>query len=119
MKVEMTAIDPVCHMTVDPTTAAGSYDYNGQTYYFCSIHCLEKFKRDPQSFLESSQAPSMMQPVSIGRAKPADRSDQANARTAVENTCPMHPEVRQDKPGSCPKCGMALEPVTVDNRRQK
>ncbi len=85
-----THIDPVCGMTVNPATAAGKHEYSGKTYYFCSTHCLHKFSADPESALHP---------------KP-----KAPAPTDVEYTCPMHPEVIQIGPGSCPKCGMALEP---------
>ena len=85
-----THIDPVCGMTVNPATAAGKHDHNSKTYYFCSPHCLHKFSADPESVLHP---------------KP-----KAPAPTDVEYTCPMHPEVVQIGPGSCPKCGMALEP---------
>ena len=86
-------IDPVCDMTVDPATAAGKFDYEGKTYYFCSTNCLRKFSADPQAYLNTSLQPQS--PQSGG----------------VEYTCPMDPEVRQMEPGACPKCGMALEPV--------
>ena len=88
--------DPVCGITVDPTNAAGSYDYNGKTYYFCNPSCLERFKADPQRYLGP--------PKAVIKAAGHDK---------VEYTCPMDPEVRQIGPGSCPKCGMALEPVNV------
>ena len=91
-------VDPVCGMTVDPARAAGHVDYRGQTYYFCGRGCVEKFRANPAEFI-----------------KP--RPEQARgAPTAVhtqEYTCPMHPQVRQIGPGSCPICGMALEPVTA------
>ncbi len=87
--------DPVCGMTVDPTSAAGSVDYQGHTYYFCSKGCAAKFQADPEKYLRPQPEPM---PV---------------ARAGVEYTCPMHPEIRQIGPGSCPKCGMALEPVSV------
>lgn len=90
-----TEIDPVCGMTVDPQHAAGSYEYQGKTYYFCNPHCLHRFREDPEKFLNKSSAP----PV---EAKPGQKY-----------TCPMHPEIVRDGPGSCPICGMALEPVTV------
>ncbi len=102
------AIDPVCGMTVDRESAAGSYEFNGQNYYFCSPHCLEKFRANPQSFLSP---PAPVQPVTIGirrHDKPSSASTDSR-----EYTCPMHPEVRQVGPGSCPKCGMALEPVSA------
>jgi len=87
-------IDPVCGMTVDPTTAAGSHEHQGTRYYFCSPSCLERFRADPESFL-----------------KP--RAEQAAASSDALYTCPMHPEVIQHGPGACPKCGMALEPMTI------
>jgi len=88
--------DPVCGMTVDPQRAAGSVVHQGQTYYFCSSGCVAKFQADPEKYLSSETAPEPMHPEAAG----------------VEYTCPMHPEVRQIGPGSCPKCGMALEPVS-------
>jgi Cu+-exporting ATPase len=87
-------IDPVCGMSVTPERAAGHHEYRGQTYYFCAKSCLERFRADPERFL-----------------KPAPATPPA--RTDVEYTCPMHPEVRQWGPGSCPKCGMALEPLAI------
>ena len=104
--------DPVCGMTVKPEAAAGSYEYNGETYYFCSTHCLTKFRENPALFLKKTQA-TVSQPVSI------QREPKLAAAVAQTYTCPMHPEVRQDKPGSCPKCGMALEPVNVTAPQQK
>ena len=102
------AIDPVCGMTVNPETAAGSFEFEGKQYFFCSRHCLEKFRENPQRFL-SPAAPT--QPVTIGIQRshkpPPPSKDQR------EYTCPMHPEIRQLRPGSCPKCGMALEPVSA------
>jgi P-type Cu+ transporter len=100
-------VDPVCGMTVNPDRAAGSHEYQGKTYYFCGTHCLHKFRGDPEQFLNQSTAPMVMQPIGIQR-----HPQPAVAAKAQTYTCPMHPEVRQDKPGSCSKCGMALEPVT-------
>jgi len=90
--------DPVCGMTVQPETAAGVSDHSGEKYYFCSDHCKKKFDADPEKFLNPGPAEDL----------PHD----------VEYTCPMHPEVVQIGPGSCPKCGMALEPkeITLDDR---
>ena len=111
---ESIAVDPVCGMTVNPDTAAGSFEYQGQTYYFCSTHCLNKFREDPARFLNKAKETMPSQPVGI-RQEPS-----TNATPVVQTyTCPMHPEVRQDKPGSCPKCGMALEPLTVNAPKQK
>jgi len=107
------SLDPVCGMTVNPSAAAGTHEYKGQAYYFCSTHCLNKFREDPEQFLHKPAEAMASQPVGIQRKpKPAEQ-------VAQTYTCPMHPEVRQDKPGSCPKCGMALEPLTVTAPQQK
>jgi Cu+-exporting ATPase len=89
-------IDPVCGMTVDPATAAGSYEYQGKTYYFCNPHCLHRFREDPERFLQKTSAVEAVE-----------------VKAGAKYTCPMHPEIIRDGPGSCPICGMALEPVTV------
>jgi P-type Cu+ transporter len=89
------AIDPVCGMTVDPQTAKYSSDYKGHLYYFCSAGCKTKFTGNPTNYLEVvARTP---EPVIAGAIY----------------TCPMHPQIRQIGPGSCPICGMALEPQTV------
>jgi Cu+-exporting ATPase len=90
-------IDPVCGMEVTPEDAAGSCQYQGQRFYFCNESCLEQFRANPQQFLA---------PLSDRITLPAANSD-------AIYTCPMDPEVRQHGPGACPKCGMALEPLTV------
>ncbi|HTM07109.1 MAG TPA: heavy metal translocating P-type ATPase [Verrucomicrobiae bacterium] len=89
-------IDPVCGMEVDEESAAGRYDYKGETYLFCNPHCLEQFKEEPEKFL-----------------KPADERAVEAAPPGAVYTCPMDPEVLQEGPGPCPKCGMALEPLAV------
>jgi Cu+-exporting ATPase len=119
-------------MTVDPATSAGSADFEGRTYFFCSAHCVRKFQADPRAFVgESTPAPPPasaeagytcpMHPE-VRQDRPGtcpkcgmglEPVDGAPAATKVEYTCPMHPEVVSDHPGSCPKCGMALEPRTV------
>ena len=91
------AIDPVCGMTVDPATAAGSAEYEGRTYYFCATSCLRKFRADPAAYIDPRPSAESARPQEM----------------AAEYTCPMHPEVVSDHPSSCPKCGMALEPRTV------
>ena len=88
-------IDPVCGMTVEPATAAGSTLNGGQTYYFCSSHCLDKFRANPVQFVASAAPGPPATQVAGGKY-----------------TCPMHSEVVSDGPGTCPKCGMALEPMT-------
>jgi P-type Cu+ transporter len=107
------AIDPVCSMTVDPEKAAGKYEHAGQTYYFCSTHCVEKFRSDPQRFLGPRQTLKAVQPISIGCAKSSGESGKEQISDLAVYTCPMHPEVRRHRAGVCPKCGMALEPLTV------
>src|SRR5437870_1736198 len=123
------AIDPVCGMTVDPAKAAGSADYAGKKYFFCSKHCLAKFQAEPVKYTKRAApepAPSgvtytcPMHPEVV-RVGPGSCPKCGMALVpmietaqpvAAEYTCPMHPEVRSDRPGSCPKCGMALELVT-------
>jgi P-type Cu+ transporter len=85
------AIDPVCGMRIDPHNAKHRADYQGRTYYFCSSGCRTRFVADPKKYLGERQA----EPVPEGAIY----------------TCPMHPEIQQVGPGSCPICGMALEPV--------
>jgi Cu+-exporting ATPase len=84
-------------MDVDPNRAAGKHEHGGQTYYFCSTHCLNRFAASPEAFL--ARAP--------GRTPgPPPAAKQPRAYT-----CPMHPEIVRDRPGPCPLCGMALEPM--------
>lgn len=85
--------DPVCGMEVKPQSAFHS-QYKGITYYFCGAHCKDKFSANPEQYV----------------AQPSPTSPQQAASGTIY-TCPMHPEVRQDYPGNCPKCGMTLEPV--------
>ncbi|MBN8961871.1 MAG: heavy metal translocating P-type ATPase [Rhizobiales bacterium] len=92
-------IDPVCGMRVDPTTRKHVFDHDHTTYHFCSAGCRTKFAADPQRYLD-----------------PKPQQDDVPEGTIY--TCPMHPEIRQVGPGSCPICGMALEPdvVTLDDQ---
>jgi Cu+-exporting ATPase len=96
-------IDPVCGMTVDPASAAGSVEHEGKKYYFCSTHCVHKFRADPERYLHPGAKPEAM-PVAPPAAPPGGK---------VEYICPMDPEIVRDRPGSCPKCGMALEPRMI------
>ena len=100
-------VDPICKMLVAPEAAAGSFEHKHQTFYFCSVHCLNKFKSNPDSFLSSVE--TVPQKIQLERII----SERADAKF----TCPMHPEISSDKPGNCPKCGMALEALqpTADN----
>ncbi|MGH7051115.1 MAG: heavy metal translocating P-type ATPase [Acetobacteraceae bacterium] len=86
--------DPVCGMTVDPATARHHAEHAGRTFFFCSAGCLEKFKAAPARYL-SDDVPA-----------PTGREPEGTIYT-----CPMHPEIRMDHPGTCPICGMALEPL--------
>jgi Cu+-exporting ATPase len=90
----MATKDPVCGMTVDEARAAGSAEYAGKRYYFCSKHCVARFQAEPAKYVAKATPPA---------ASPA--------QTVAKHTCPMHPEVVQVGPGSCPKCGMALVPI--------
>jgi P-type Cu+ transporter len=87
-------LDPVCGMRVNPATAKHRYRHNGQDYFFCSTRCRQRFEAEPEKFLAAKQP----EPV---------------APAGAIYTCPMHPQVRQVGPGSCPICGMALEPEQV------
>ncbi|MGR3670767.1 heavy metal translocating P-type ATPase [Sagittula sp.] len=89
----LTATDPVCGMEVDRASAAHMSKHAGQRHYFCSERCQSKFDADPESYLGDRPAPEAMP-------------------KGTQYTCPMHPEIVQDHPGDCPKCGMALEPMT-------
>ncbi len=103
-----TVKDPICGMDVDPARAAGSAERDGQTYYFCSRHCLEKFLSLKDKPLAVAQTPAP--PSGLGATgRPAAP---ATPKQAVLYACPMDPEVRRSAPGACPKCGMALEPMT-------
>ncbi len=88
-------VDPVCKMLVKPETAAGKSELRGETFYFCAAGCLNKFRQNPENFLNQT-APEPMTEKTEG----------------VEYTCPMHPEILKIGSGICPKCGMALEPKT-------
>jgi P-type Cu+ transporter len=85
-------LDPVCGMTVDPATSKHRFDYRGETFHFCSAGCCTKFAADPKKYLEKDSQPK------------------AEVPEGATYTCPMHPQIRQVGPGSCPICGMALEP---------
>ncbi|MBZ5736404.1 heavy metal translocating P-type ATPase [Nocardioides sp. TRM66260-LWL] len=131
--------DPVCGMSVDPTTATSTATFDGDTYHFCSPGCRAKFVADPGAYVAAapstpltshhhhhggtpgtqprSENVARAHPVDTGTARDAQPATAGAAEVAVgdstEWTCPMHPEIRRPGPGACPICGMALEPVTV------
>jgi len=129
--------DPVCGMDVDPATAKHKADHAGKTYYFCSNHCVEKFRAKPEAYLtpkpstplgttsQKTRASTatyvcpMCPEVQAAKPGPCPSCGMALepampiAATRTEYTCPMHPEIVREGPGFCPICGMALEPRTV------
>jgi Cu+-exporting ATPase len=91
-QAQPTSVDPVCGMTVNPGKAAATEEHGGQTYLFCGLGCAAKFRANPDHYLKPKQPSPAVSP-------------------AGEYTCPMHPEIVRPRPGPCPICGMALEPV--------
>jgi len=131
--------DPVCEMDVEPSTAAGSYEYKGTTYYFCCEACLERFRASPQDYIRAAKTKHKAAEAVPGadytcpmdqevhKPKPGvcpkcgmalEPTTVAAPQTKTQYVCPMHPEVVRDEPGTCPKCGMALEPRTVTLEEQ-
>src|SRR5262249_30277702 len=126
--------DPVCGMTVDPAKAkGGSFAHGGTTYYFCSPGCREKFASDPAGWLargprgmqnaaahgastlqivRKGTGPSPLAP-GIQHSAPITQHQTPSTPNSIEWTCPMHPEIVRSEAGSCPICGMALEPRTM------
>ncbi|MGH7801850.1 MAG: heavy metal translocating P-type ATPase [Thermodesulfobacteriota bacterium] len=130
--------DPVCGMNIDQESAAGSYEHEGKTYFFCNQQCLEKFKAEPAKYLtgapaithkESEPRLDDKENVYICPMDPEVRQQGLGScpkcgmaleplspvtpTTRIKYTCPMHPDIVRDEPGFCPICGMALEPITV------
>ena len=109
--------DPVCGMSVEPLRAAAQEEHDGKNYFFCSGGCATKFRTEPARYLSQPQSAKGMNGASIALddapAPPADwKRDTTRDNRLVQSaeyTCPMDPEVLQDHPGACPKCGMALE----------
>lgn len=99
-----TVKDPICGMSVKPEQAAASEAHDGKTYYFCSTQCAEKFRANLDRYVAAKQE---------AQAQQTPQKPIGPTVTSGQYTCPMHPEVRQSGPGFCPKCGMALEPVTA------
>jgi P-type Cu+ transporter len=112
------AIDPICGMTVD-TGSAPSVRHGGKEYYFCCAGCRSKFAANPDQYTGSASAVAHVDHRAAHAPTAAPRSHAVEQKRAVAAgssgtiwTCPMHPEIRRDAPGSCPICGMALEPLT-------
>ena len=103
--------DVVCGMQVDPQKAKGHTTYKGQEYYFCCAGCQHKFEANPERYLHPPATNERLVAIDGLSPAPLTPSPPPVNIQAVEYTCPMHPEVRQMGPGSCPKCGMALEPL--------
>jgi Cu+-exporting ATPase len=120
--------DPVCGMNVIPATAKHAYEYAGKNYYFCCAGCAEKFKANPQGYLDTALrkdvpprseslvtlgTPAKTSSPNVSAPPPSPASASPNAESQKPKTayvCPMCPEVHEPRPGACPKCGMALEP---------
>jgi Cu+-exporting ATPase len=101
--------DPVCGMTFRPEKAAASLEHEGRTIYFCAAHCKDRFEAEPDRYLAGDGGQprhDLHHTHPEGESAPPPPAHQLY-------TCPMHPEVRQEGPGACPKCGMALEPSGV------
>ncbi|MDT8398415.1 MAG: heavy metal translocating P-type ATPase [Pseudomonadales bacterium] len=97
--------DPVCHMVVSPASRH-RHVHEDKPYYFCSEHCLHSFKEHPQHYLSGANPPAVQAPPQM-------------QQKTTTYTCPMHPEIQQQGPGDCPKCGMALEPMGVPAAARK
>ena len=119
-------VDPVCGMSIDPADAVGHVEYRGHTYFFCAESCLQRFHADPARYVRTE--PGMQDSKSavvIARGTHSPEFEPAHPRSPIPDprspiatgstkwTCPMHPEIVRDGPGSCPICGMALEPLTI------
>ena len=121
-------------MMIDPAKAAAKFDYQGQTYYFCNPGCLKKFRGSPMFIFSTAPVASGMQlrvlqpqssaaPLPVISAPSPQHSPKGSGigqpsafrlpPSASTYVCPMDPEIRQQGPGTCPKCGMALEPETI------
>lgn len=116
-------IDPVCGMQIDPAQARESCDHEGKQYFFCCSSCAQKFAANPDKYLRPPAKGSDVGLVQLGRtaghteAVPPTQSAHSASRGSTKYFCPMDPEVVSANPGSCPKCGMALEPELLSSAR--
>lgn len=106
------AIDPICGMNVDTDTAKHQTTYNNVTYYFCCAHCLTTFEASPEQYAADKHTIKSCCGGHDSQVDPAVQSAPAN-KNANAYICPMCPDVEQHEPGTCPKCGMALEPSSA------
>lgn len=112
--------DPVCGMTIRPADAAATVEHDSVTWHFCSQSCAKKFRENPEKYTPRSHEEHAPQELPKSHCCSHGKMDQAQSHgthapkqsSASQYTCPMHPEIVQEGPGSCPKCGMALEPMT-------
>ena len=107
------AKDPVCGMTVPPSQAAARLEHGGNTYYFCSTGCAGRFKSDPPAFLKAGNTRATHPARQATPPRSPEISGSEGDQKGIRYTCPMHPDVIQYGPGTCPKCGMALEPKDI------
>ncbi len=105
--------DPVCGMAVDPIRAGAQEEHDGKNYFFCCAGCATKFRADPAKYLNQPQSEKKMLAGLVARDELSANAPQPkkgdSGVLAAEYICPMDPEVSRDRPGACPKCGMALE----------
>jgi Cu+-exporting ATPase len=116
--------DPVCGMSVDPAKAAARREFEGKIYHFCSKRCMERFAADPKKFLFAAGTAGMEggqaeHGVPLSETDVVTRPGSPKTTTShAKYTCPMHPEIVQIGPGSCPICGMALEPMEISAEQE-
>ncbi|MFQ5601175.1 MAG: heavy metal translocating P-type ATPase [Candidatus Krumholzibacteriia bacterium] len=106
------ARDPVCGMQIDAPADAATLEHGGKCYFFCCAHCQERFRQEPERYLTPAPASHTAAPA-VGPAGHAAYAVASAAEPGGEFVCPMCPEVREDAAGSCPSCGMALEPRVI------
>jgi Cu+-exporting ATPase len=113
-QIDPKLIDPVCGMMVDPAKVAAKFEHEGKIYYFCSQRCGERFSAEPAKFLKAPGTAVMekVHPPPV-QSLDAHRESSDGREKQTRYTCPMHPEIIQIGPGTCPKCGMTLEPLDV------
>jgi len=114
MNGEGKVLDPVCGMEVVPGKTPHTHEHEGQSFHFCSASCARKFAADPEKYLAPAKPEAS---CCHGHAHHAPATPSGPVAPGTKYTCPMHPEIVRDGPGSCPICGMALEPMTVSREK--